>query len=89
MVAQTKAFDPAVTSPTNDAWALINGVTSGPFSPVTINPGQSVTIDVTVTPIGASGTRVQGTLYIDNFVNAPFSLTANELAAIPYAYTIK
>jgi Subtilase family/Peptidase inhibitor I9 len=89
MVAQTKAFDPAVTSATGDIWALVNGVSSAPFSPITINAGQSITIPVTIMPSGASGTVVNGTLYIDNFVNAPFSLTGNELAAIPYEYTIK
>jgi len=78
-----------VTSPTGDLWALVNNVTSGPFSPITINPGQSITIPVTITPSGAPGTVVLGTLYIDSFVNAPYSLTGNELAAISYAYTIK
>ena len=89
MVAQTKTFDPAVTSPTGDVWALVNGASSAPFSPITMNPGQRITIPVTITPSGSSGTVVKGTLYIDTFVNAPFSFTGNELAAIPYEYTIK
>jgi hypothetical protein len=88
MVVQTKPFDPAVTSATGDLW-LESTNPAAPLSPVTINPGQTVTIDVTITPAGASGTVVQGTLYIDSFVNAPFQYAGNELAGIPYAYTIK
>jgi hypothetical protein len=87
MVVRTKPFDPNVTSPTGDLWLAALGPTT--LNPVTINAGQTVTIDVTITPSGPSGTRVQGTLYIDSYVNAPFQLTGNELAGIPYEYTIE
>jgi hypothetical protein len=88
MVAKTKPFDSNVTSPTGDLWLEATNPAAA-LSPVTINPGQTVTIDVTVTPTGASGTLIQGTLYIDSFVNAPFQYAGNELAAIPYEYTIE
>jgi hypothetical protein len=88
MIILTKPFDPAVTSATGDLWLEATNP-AAPLAPVTINPGQTVTIDVTITPAGASGTVVQGTLYIDSFVNAPFQYAGNELAGIPYAYTIK
>jgi hypothetical protein len=88
MLAQTKPFDPNITSPTGDLWLeAINPAAA--LSPVTINPGQTVTIKVTITPSGASGTLIQGTLYVDSFVNAPFQYTGNELAGIPYEYTIE
>ena len=88
MFANTKAFDPNVSSPTGDLWLeALNP--AAPLAPVTVNPGQTVTINVTITPAGASGTLVQGTLYIDDFVNAPFQYAGNELAGIPYEYTIE
>jgi hypothetical protein len=59
---------------------------------VTINPGESATIDVTITPTGPSGTVVSGNLYVDDYLASvsPYSITTgNELAALPYKYTIK
>ncbi|HEV2372704.1 MAG TPA: S8 family serine peptidase [Streptosporangiaceae bacterium] len=89
--ATAKEFDPAVTSDTGDIWpAAINPSTT--FSPIVINPGQSDTFNVTITPSGTSGTAVSGTLYIDDFVNnvPPFGqIAGDELAALPYSYTIK
>ena len=43
MTAQTKEFDPAVTSSTGDLW-LISTNASASFSPVVINPGQTATV---------------------------------------------
>jgi len=58
-----------------------------PTGPITLNPGQTGTITVTITPSGASGTVVRGTLYIDNFDF--FTDGGDELVALPYTYTIK
>jgi hypothetical protein len=58
-----------------------------PTGPITLNPGQTGTITVTITPSGASGTVVRGTLYIDDFDS--FTDGGDELVAFPYAYTIK
>jgi hypothetical protein len=55
--------------------------------PVTLAPGQSTTITVTITPAGASGSTVRGTLYIDDFNNLTDG--GDELAAFPYTYQIK
>ncbi|MGC2031505.1 MAG: S8 family serine peptidase [Steroidobacteraceae bacterium] len=91
MTAQTKAFDPAVTSDTGNVWlASANPAVS--FSPIVINPGQTATINVTITPSGASGTLVTGTLYVDDFLSnvPPYgNISGDELAAIPYTYTIQ
>ena len=90
MNAQTKAFDSAVTSPAGDLWlAATNPAAS--FSPVTVNPGQTVTINVTITPNASSGTVVSGDLYVDDYVSSvsPYNqLSGDELAALPYEYTV-
>jgi hypothetical protein len=91
MVAQTKEFDSAVTSSTGDLMlTAVNPATA--VAPIIINPGASATIKVTITPAGASGTTVHGTLYVDDAVTnvPPFGqFTGDELAGLPYAYTIK
>jgi hypothetical protein len=91
LTATTQAFDPAITSVTGDLWQAAVG---GPLtvSPVVVQPGQTVTIPVTVAPTGTPGTRVQGTLYLD--ADSLWSLygglapNANTVAAIPYSYKI-
>jgi hypothetical protein len=92
MTAQTKAFDPAVTTAGGDLWQLaVNPSELTTLGLVPVNPGQTVTIDVTITPSGTAGTVVQGTLYLDDaFDNiAPYGfLSGNELAAFPYEYTV-
>ena len=93
MTAETKPFDPAVTSATSDLWLeSINPAAS--FSPLVLNPGETGTISVTITPTGASGTVVSGTLYIDDVVQgvpppAYGQSGGDELTAFPYSYTIK
>ncbi len=98
MGATTEAFDPAMTSPTGDFWLqAVNS--SAPVNAVVVNPGQSATIPVTITPSGASGSVVNGTLYLDDLTSASGAATwqelafnvsqASELAAIPYEYTIR
>jgi hypothetical protein len=91
LTAHTQPFDPTVTSETGDLWLqAIN-----PNSPVTllvINPGQTATVNVTITPAGTSGTVIKGTLYVDDGVRniSPYGLfSGNELAGFPYTYTIK
>jgi hypothetical protein len=90
MTAQTKAFDSAVTSPTGDLWQLAVNP-SAAFTPVTVNPGQTVTINVTITPSANSGSVVSGNLYVDDLSGplAPYGqLSGDELAALPYEYTV-
>jgi hypothetical protein len=96
----TSPFDPAVSSPTGDLESdSANPATSlDSFQPITVAPGQTGTIPVTIAPSGASGTKVTGTLYLDDtayfefgsiqdaLVNYP---QADEVAALPYQYTIK
>jgi hypothetical protein len=90
MTVHTKAFDDAVASPTGDFWkASVDAST--PFGLLTIQPGQTRTIPVTITPTGKPGTVVSGSLFVDDltFVNVLGQLpAADELSAIPYKYTI-
>jgi hypothetical protein len=91
MTVLTKPFDSSITSQTGDLW-LESTDPSATFSPVAIAPGKSATVLVTITPHGAAGSQVSGTLYVDDFLSdvAPYGQAAgNELAAIPYTYTIK
>ena len=81
----TKAFDSTATSTTGDAWLFATNADT-PFTPLVLEPGQTGTITVTITPTGAAGTTVSGVLYVDTFSNAV--LSGDELAAIPYSYTI-
>jgi hypothetical protein len=89
--AVTQTFDPSITSSTGDMWSALNGLSKG-FSPTYLAPGGSTTITVTVTPTDPPGTMVSGTLYVDDYSLAgTFSFdppNADELAAIPYSYTV-
>ena len=91
--AQTKAFDPAVSTVSGDLWlAALTPASLASFVPVVIEPGQTVIVQVTITPSGASGTVVSGNLYVDTVQSAlPPSgqLTGSELTALPYSYTIQ
>jgi len=96
MTAQIKPFDTTVTSAPGDLWlAAVDGTSVlSSFAPVTVNPGATATIDVTITPSGASGTVVSGNLYVDTYsTGTPTAvygqLAGDELGAFPYSYTIK
>jgi hypothetical protein len=88
----TQAFDPAVTSSTGDMWSAFNGLSST-FSPVYLNPGQSATITVTITPTASVGSSVSGTLYVSDLTLGQLIGAANsdgdDIAAIPYNYTVR
>jgi hypothetical protein len=86
--APTNALAAAVTasSGVSSARATAEQVSSDPGPVFLLQPGESTTITVTITPSGAKGSVVTGHLYIDNF---NFALAAgDELIDLPYAYTI-
>jgi hypothetical protein len=95
MTATAAAFDPAVTAPTGDLW-LGSTDASTTFAPYVVQPGQSVTIPVTITPAGKAGTVVSGTLYVADssfFPTAPLGGAGglplgSDVAAFRYRYTI-
>ena len=98
MSATSAAFDPTVNSPTGDLWLGSTNASNG-FTPYVANPGQTITIPVTITPQGAPGTRISGTLFLDDSSFVPGVTTFNflpgnvpqgsDVAAFPYRYTIK
>jgi hypothetical protein len=91
MTARTEKFDPAVRSNVGDFWrASVNPLT--PLRIFVIRPGQTKTINVSITPSGPAGTQVSGHLYVDELIAGlpPYGQEAgDELAALPYSYTIK
>ena len=98
MTATTAAFDPGVRSATGDLW-LGSVNTRTRFRPYVVNPGQSVTIPVTITPKGALGSTVTGTIYVADSSFIPGLVTvdlltgncpeASDVAAFHYRYTIR
>lgn len=92
MTVNTKAFDANASSSTGDLWQISTNPAAS-FSPLSLSPGQSGVIDVTITPSGARGTVVRGDIYVDDYDSdvpptVVSTLTGNELAAIPYEYRV-
>lgn len=94
MTATTRAFDPAVASSTGDFW-LGALDPANKVAPVTVAPGQTADIAVTITPTGKHRV-VRGTLYVDDLsdtiqyygmlLSQP---TGNDVVALPYTYTVR
>jgi hypothetical protein len=93
---RTAAFDPAVTSSTDDPFRIAVDPTSDGFgTPELIPPGGTAAIQVTITPQGRKGSVVSGHL---NLVTPPalptgngglpFESTGATIATLPYQYTI-
>ena len=93
LTATTKAFDTSVTAPGGDLWqASVDPTVFNTFEAFVVGPGETVQVPVTVTPAGGHGTKVSGTLYLDALENGvpPYGEpTGDEVAAIPYSYTIQ
>ncbi len=97
MSATTLGFNAAFSSPTGDLWQDGTSATNG-VNPVVADPGQTVTIDVVLTPEGSASQQFTGTLYVDSLSAASPDVTFDDLfnnvlegsdvAAFPYAYTI-
>jgi subtilisin family serine protease len=84
-VANTNQFDSAVSASTGDVWAQsVNP--NAPYSPITLAPGQSGTITLTITPNARRGTVVRGFVGVDTLNLATAS--GDELTEIPYAYRV-
>ena len=84
-VANTNPFDSAVSASSGDAWAQsVNA--SAPYSPLTLDPGQTGTITLTFTPNAPKGTVVRGFIGVDTLNLATAS--GDELINIPYSYKV-
>jgi Subtilase family len=84
-VANTNPFDSAVTSTSGDVWAQSVDATA-PYTPLTLDPGQTGTITLTITPSAPKGTVVRGFIGVDTFNLG--TLSGDELVNIPYTYTV-
>ncbi|MEO7060885.1 MAG: S8 family serine peptidase [Lapillicoccus sp.] len=93
---RTAAFDPAVTSSTDDPFRIaVDPTSNGYGTPVIVAPGASQTITVTITPTGAKGSVVTGHLNLvvpstlpAGSTGLPQVTTGSVISAIPYSYTI-
>ena len=90
MVARIRLFDPAVSTATGDLWlGALNPLAS--VTPQIVQPGQTATIPVAVTPTAPVGTVVHGTVFVDDAqLNSNQGATpdANQVAALRYSYTV-
>jgi hypothetical protein len=83
---RTRQFDPAVTSSTGDIWLGSVMASPPPATPLTLPPGGSGTITVTITPQAPRGSVVRGVVYVDDF--SGYTGSGDELIGIPYSYTV-
>jgi len=84
-VANTNPFDSAVTASSGDVWAQsVNP--AAPYTPVSIGPGQTATITLTITPNAPKGTVVRGFIGVDtlNLV----TISGDQIINIPYSYKV-
>ena len=84
-VVLANQFDTAVTSTSGDYW-LTSQELAAPYTPLTLAPGASGTITVTITPKAAVGTVVRGFLDVDTFNSITFS--GDQVTSIPYTYRV-
>jgi len=85
-VLNLKGFDASVSASSGDLWSDVTFGTNT-YNPLVLAPGQSGTINVTITPSSEQiGRTVRGTIYIDTF-NGTVQ-TGDEVVALPYSYTI-
>jgi Subtilase family/Peptidase inhibitor I9 len=83
--ADFPVLDPAVSASSGNAWAAFS-LGSGPYSPVSLDPGQSGTITLTITPAAPKGTVVHGFVELEAFNS--FTLSADEVVRVPYTYRV-
>jgi hypothetical protein len=89
---RANAFDPAVTSSTGDPLLATVFANAAQANGITIPSGGEATVLVTITPTGAVGSEQRGTLYVDTlqaFGAQGFATLAEEVAALPYRYSVR
>ncbi len=92
--AVTQSFDSTVDTGTGDMWLANAGVSSGGFDPVYLQPGQTATVPLTITPTASPGTQVSGVIDLNdafqvNFISGFEFGSGDELASLPFNYTVK
>ncbi|MGA8016246.1 MAG: S8 family serine peptidase [Candidatus Dormiibacterota bacterium] len=84
-LAVTDAFAGDVSTSAGNLWGDLELGTST-YDPLVLNPGQSGTISVTITPTDPVGTQVSGFLSLETFNFN--TLSSDQLVSFPYAYTV-
>ena len=91
MSAVTEQFDTSASPATGDFWRF--GVAplaaSASYDLFVVNPGQTRTIGLTITPSAPRGTVVYGLLYIDDFTESLRFISGSQLVTLHYTYTVK
>jgi hypothetical protein len=86
--ASMHPFDPAVAADSGNLWADATNGTST-FNPLVLAPGASGTITLTITPDAKQvGQVVSGTVTIATYNGADNYGSGDEVATLPYAYTV-
>ena len=85
-IANTYRFDPAVASSSGDVWAE-SVDPAATYTPLSLAPGQTGTIQVAITPNGRRHQVVRGFLGVDTF--NLFTDSGDEVQVIPYTYRIR
>jgi Subtilase family/Peptidase inhibitor I9 len=84
-LAHTNPFDTSMSPSTGDAWAQsVNP--SAPYTPLSLGPGQTGTIKLTITPTAPKGTVVRGFIGVDTLNLS--TVSGDELKVIPYTYRV-
>jgi hypothetical protein len=84
-VADTYPFDPTVVPSSGDVYQQAVEPTAS-YTPVTIQPGQSGTITLSIRPTAPKGTVVKGFIEVETFDLQTAS--GDEVQQIPYTYTV-
>jgi hypothetical protein len=84
-VANTNPFDPAVSASSGDVWAF-SVDPKATYTPLSLGPGESGTITLTITPSAPKGTVVRGFIGVDSF--NLITDAGDELINIPYTYKV-
>ena len=90
MLARSRPFDTAFNSSTGDLWET-SVDPNATLNTITVGPGLTAVIPIQIRPTGSPRT-VRGTLYVDDAdvftVFGSASPNGNQVAALPYSYTI-
>jgi hypothetical protein len=91
MSVLTEQFDTAAAPATGDFWrfGVASLAASASYRLFVVNPGQTRSIALTITPTARRGTVVRGLLYIDAFAESLRFISGSQLVRLHYAYKVK
>jgi hypothetical protein len=86
-VAHTNPFDSDVSADTGDIWAA-SVDPNATYTPLSLAPGETGTITLTITPSRRRGGRVvRGFIDVDTF--NPLTASGDEVSTLPYSYRVR